>query len=345
MVDIATLVRIFEPSPTDDYVTKRINAIGEIAAKIRTQRTVNAMFSIAESITQGISTGTLGTAFAEEVVAILQKESPSFVRDGQEVQVLVCALAAVQTVLGDVKATASGKSSAEVFSAALLSSLSYLPPNSHAQIELLRRELVRIASENLEQTSEATRKRLPIPETLFVVDPADDVAAISNKVKVALEKATSPLISNARLDREELDLLWWCLTDWSKALRSKITSLPANLGLVTAAIEVGMCLRKFPGTAHHHIALRNVKVNEPQSLADIKLAVEERLTDLQTFFGDSDDLLSFVSVFPVLSVLLKNADSIAGTPNSVTMSQIEWVRRILLEVRLSKVRLQDNVLL
>ncbi len=343
MVDVATLVRIFEPSPSDDFVTKRIAAIGEIASKIRTQRSVNTLLSFADSIANGMSTGHVVGQLSVEVVAILQKESPSFVREGQDVQILVCALAAAQSVLTDIKPSANGRSTTEIFSAALLSSLSYLKPHDQPQIEKLKSELLKLALENLEQTSDASRKRQPVPEPAFVIDPNDDLSAVATKTKTAIEKVVVPLITNARLDREELDLLWWCVSDWSNALKAKVTSFPPNLGMVAAAIEVGLCIRKLPGTAHSHIAMRNVNSSEPQTLIEIHLDVAPRRDELLNFLEDMDGVFTYKCVFPALSFLFRSPEEESEIDTSTKLSQIDWVKRILLEIRLSKIRIQDTV--
>lgn len=343
MVDVASLVRIFEPSPTDDFVTKRITAIGELATKIRSLRAVNTLLSFADSIASGISTGQVGSPLSAEVVTILQKESPSFVQEGQEVQVLVCALAAAQSVLADVKPSANGRTTPEIFSAALLSCLSYLKPHQQPQIEKLKSELLRLAAENLEQTSDASRKRQPVPESAFVVDPNDDASVVANKAKTAIEKVTAPLISNARLDREELDLLWWCVSDWSNALKAKVTSFPPNLGMVAAALEVGLCIRKLPGTAHAHIAMRNVTSSEPQTIAEINLDVATRRDALLGFLEDMDGVFTYKYVFPALSFLFRVPEEESQIDTSAKLSQIDWVKRILLEIRLIKVRLKDSI--
>lgn len=343
MVAIASVVRIFEPAPTDEFVTKRIAAIAEIALKIRSQRSVNTTLSFADAIANGLSTGTLGDALAQEVVAVLTKESPSFVPEGQEVQVLVCALAAAQSVLAEVKPTRNGRSTTEIFSAALLSGLSFLMPHHHSQIELLRSEILTLASQNLEQTADESRKRMPIPDSNFLVDPSDDANVVANKAKAAIEKATAPLVFNARLDREELELLWWCVSDWSTTFKAKLTSLPVNLGIVVAALEVGLCIRKFPGSAHAHIAMRNVPVSEAQTLAELTLAVASRRSEILAKVEELEGIYTYRSIFPVLSVLLEDSAGKSIIDTSVVLSQIEWVKRILLEIRLSKVRYQDTV--
>lgn len=343
MVAIASVVRIFEPAPTDEFVTKRIAAISEIASKIRSQRAVNNCLSFADAIANGLSTGTLGEALAQEVCTILTKESPSFVPEGQEVQILVCALAAAQSVVAEVKPTSLGRSIPEIFSAALLSGLSFLKPHQHSQIELLRKEILTLATDNLEQTADASRKRVQIPDVTYVVDPSDDVSSVANKAKLAIEKATAPLISNARLDREELDLLWWCVSDWSNALKAKVTSLQPNLGMVAAALEVGLSLRKLPSTAHAHIAMRNVASSGSQTLAELNQDVTTRRDDLFGLLEEMDGVFTCKYVFPALSFLFRAPGAESQIDTSATWSQIEWVKRILLEIRLSKVRLQDTI--
>lgn len=343
MVDVASLVRIFEPAPTDDFVTKRIAAIGEIATKIRGQRAVNTLLSFADAIAKGMSTGQVGAGLSEEVVTILQKESPSFVQEGQEVQILICAIAAAQTVLAEVKPSVHGRSSTEIFSAALLSCLSYLKPHQHPHIEKLRGELLTLAAANLEQTADASRKRQLVPEGAFVLDPSDDASAVATKAKATIEKVTGPLISNARLDREELDLLWWCVSDWSNALKAKVTSFPPNLGMIASAVEVGLCIRKLPGNAHAHIAMRNVASSAPQTLSEINLDVATRRDDMLVVLDDMDGVFTYKYVFPALSFLFKAAGDESEIDASVSLSQIEWVKRVLLEIRLSKVRQQDTV--
>jgi len=340
MADFAALVRIFEPSPDDDFVDKRRKAVLEIKEKIRTQKKTAPLLAYANGLAEAFVHGDLPEPLASEVEGALRNASSAFVRDGQRVQMLVCALAAAQELRNECEPTRTGWSPSEVFLAATLSSLSGLTPHKHARIDELRREIVAVAATLVESTAETARRRLPRQDFVINVVDTDTPSALAAKVKSAADKVIAPLHTNALIDREELDLLWWALSDWSEALKCRISTLDPAVGLLASSLETVARLRRMPATAHAHIALKNVRKGAAMTVTQLveataKLTEKEKESLLSDFAG-SDDVSLCPRVFPTLSALLTLN---TGEGADAELDQLEWCKRLILEAGILKLQL------
>jgi hypothetical protein len=57
MADVATHVRIFDPDPSDDLVTKRTAVVKDLAAKLVNDRDIDALIAVADGIAKACIKG------------------------------------------------------------------------------------------------------------------------------------------------------------------------------------------------------------------------------------------------------------------------------------------------
>jgi hypothetical protein len=104
MTDIASHIRIFEASPTDDFVEKRQAAIGAVAEQFKNRTTFVDILGLAEDLAAAAAPeGKLPDGLASEVEAALKGASLSFVLEGHELEARVCALLGAVSYLASVK--------------------------------------------------------------------------------------------------------------------------------------------------------------------------------------------------------------------------------------------------
>src|SRR5450755_773793 len=93
MTNIAAHVRIFDLTPDDDLVTKRIVAIRNLAAYFKEQRSVQEIFQLANDLALGVEAKTdISAALTATIETAIRKSAEAFVADGQGLQVTVCGL-------------------------------------------------------------------------------------------------------------------------------------------------------------------------------------------------------------------------------------------------------------
>ena len=323
-MDIASVVKIFNPTADDAFVAKRDQAVDEIVAKLNSISSPGEAFALANDLSEGLRTSVLGGALGQIAFTALKTASVSFTRDENEAQLLICALAGVARFLEAQSLTGEKRTRGPtIFGAAILSSLSFEETTDDGPVDKMWRSIVSTAGAFVElcAVEERSREDVGLPQH-GSVDLMDDAAVVS---------ALQSLSSNALLDREELNFLWWCIGDWSAAIGAKVSSLPAEAAIVVAAVEGGSKLEGFPLSAHAHATLRNVNVGRSPTLTSLRETTAPYSEDLSKFLQVRTTVQQFTRVFPVLSSLLYG-----GTAVSRQHAPSDWAKRILLEVSLTK---------
>ena len=323
-MDIASLVRIFEPHPIDEFVDKRSRAILQIKDKLK-GKAVAVSLANANAIAMAFAEGPMPDPLGAEIESAIKNESSSFIREDQDMQLLVCALGAAQLLIDEQKP--NDRSVPESFILALLAALAQLGPHTKDQVELLRQRFVTSARDFLETHAAAARARLTVPAFDPAVGGAEEtVGTYAAKVKNAASKTINPLIANAALDREEIDLLWWALSDWSDTLKQKISRLPHGAAAMVSALEVVQKLKRLPAAAHAHIAVRHVRADRignsefRDSLKEYKKAIWEQL-------GAPEKRSPYAYVFPIIQSL-EGTEDIRSAPEI----PLHWCRDLTVEL-------------
>lgn len=323
-IEIADLVRIFELNPNDDYVTKRTAAVADIRERLKSKQP--NWIAFANALAEAFSTGEMPEPLASEVDGALRAASSSFVREGQGVQMLVCAFAAARQLVIDARPTGTW-SGTETFTAALLSALQHLPPHQTGKVEELRQEFVSSARALLEQSADMSRRRVKVPDFDAPTATSDDnLQTYAPKLKAAVNKTIAVLESNAVTDREEVDLLWWALSNWSDVARARMSDLSNGAAALIGAVEVCKRLKRFPAAAHGYIAARFVK-DEPLDVSAFRAEIVPFARIVGEELGDLNSTNGVPRVFPLLRALLLE-QQVTRHPATAR----EWARGLALEI-------------
>ncbi|WP_234086912.1 GTPase-associated system all-helical protein GASH [Azonexus sp. R2A61] len=329
MNDVASLVRIFNPSPDDDYVDKRTKAIADLAEKFRASRVPKKFWEYADGIATALSTGTMPDALAEMVESSIKEFSSSFTRNDNELQMLVCALAAAYNVLSECKPSSNGYTSAEIFTVTLLSALSGPMTVLAPKLEECKNALIEAADAAVAAAADKQRERKAVPDFDVALEEGEATSELAKKINAALNKVLQPLRSNAILDREELNLLWWAIGDWSTIGNSRISSMSTAQALLLSSFETANRLRRIPATAHVYVALAKIRANEEVGFSELRNAAFEYRTQLEEHDKKFVEALKYPRAFPLLCGLFDNVD----TPFSEQqLPAIEWAKRLMVEI-------------
>lgn len=270
MADIATHVRIFEATPSDDFVEKRIATVNDLAGRLVKPNAYDSLLGVANDLALASADGgTMPERLAVPVEGAIRDQSPSFVREGQALQMLVCSLLAIDQYLSAVKPSVKVVSVGDVLAVGVWSALEFQPARSEPKLETLRQEVVGRARAVCLQTASKARERVPIPE-VKMEKPAEDLSDLSAKVKSAMGGPVEALENNAAIDREELDLLWWALSGQTDLLKGAFSAVKAAAAAVASGLKAAQLLRRLPADAHRNLVLRNVREDRRLSLADCR---------------------------------------------------------------------------
>ncbi len=325
------LVRIFDQSPTDELVVKREAAIAAVAARIASATNVDELFGFAQSFVAGLGQSKLTGELETICVTALNNASPSFVADGHDIEVYVCALGACLKVVEGATPSESGRTVAEILAAALHTGLSVVPATGKQKLDQAIKELLTFSAAAYRITSEASRARKTVPDSKVALDGTETAVVAAQKVSTAAEAAIVALQANAALDREELELLWFCLGDYSAVLNSRISTLKSSAGLVASALEVTKLLRRIPATSHVHMALRNVAVGKPKTLKALVSETEEFRAKFKSYFGEN-----IASKFPAIAPVVSAVLGFSTPLETAAIEVADWGQRLVLELGLAK---------
>jgi hypothetical protein len=348
MTHIATHIRIFDLNPSDDLVTKRTDAIGEIAKAIEGQNKVNDILRNANDFAVAAQQGgSLSTHLTQMIEGAIRKSSTAFLaEDDTAVEMLVCGLSGALQVLTTATPKRNGETSlADILSLGLWSALSFQKPRSEEKLEHLRNELMQTAQNHCARAASEGRKRAVVTDPEFKLittkppgtEAEADVELDAETVNAGLRSfriAIDNLKANAAVDREEIDLLWWVLSDWSTLLQRRFSTEKGAAAVIASGVEAGRMIRRIPAEAHRHLILRNVSETKDFSLQEMLSAVggdRPALATVDTY----DYITKYQAVFPLLSAL--NTGSVQDTTAKFKRPSGDWADRALLESAVARV--------
>jgi GTPase-associated system helical domain len=332
MTNIATHVRIFDSDPDDDLVVKRTAAIKDLASRYSKEGKVAAIFQTANDIAAPVEArGKVSDAMSKEVEsAVRNGGADAFVAAGQDLQVKVCALLAALELLESAAPTTGDLNSATVLAIGLWSALSFQAPLTEPKLEGLRADLMEVAHKHVIRSATSSRQRAKVPDVNIAAAESFDPANVAKSVSDGLRAAFNALRTNAAVDREEIDLLWWVLSDWSTLLDRRYSGVTNSVtGALASGIEAGRMLRRLPGDAHRNLVLRHVKQGAPISLADVIKSLGDDRILLANAFPNQTVIAACSSVFPLLGALISGSATHARAKQKRPVS--EWAARALLE--------------
>ena len=330
MSNMAEYARIFETGTTDDWVEKRKKAAIQLKGWLEA-RSPREAIGIASAI---------ATSFADEsplpetIAAVgaerIQEHAPSFVRsaDQGDLQIKVVMSTVAMTIINEAPAD-GGWMVADALAAAFWSALWFQRPLDQVKVERLRQDLLVASRDRVLRVAEANRKRRPVPQIGQV--SIDQASAPGAKVNQAFSRAVEPMVSamrdNAALDREELDFMWWLLSERSDLLDEPLVDMPDAVRAVVAGLDAAAKLRKLPGHAHRNIVLRKVADGEPLSLIELIEKLGHRRAQLVASLGTP--MSEAPAAFPLIAAIVTGSSSAPFAGERLQPS--EWGARALLE--------------
>lgn len=335
MYDIAEHIRIFEANPDDDFVTKREAAIKVVVGKLGKKVSFKELLNLADDISTAMFDLKVSeSAICEEMIEALKAKSSSFSATDNALQVAVCAALAVLKFIGD-STPATGRVTNSVFlSFALWSALSNRQPIKDPKLESLRLEVLNEARELTLRSANSARTRANIPELKWptkgdVKETVEEEDTSAVDFEAAAKKTIGSLESNAALDREELDILWWVLGSWSDIAQNRIHTLSELNRAIISGIEISKMLRRVPGDAHRHMALRGIDEDREFTLPQVLTELGPLKENLSQNFSSEPLIQDNGAVLPLLRAICFGPDGSALKGQKLNVS--DWGARALIE--------------
>lgn len=330
MTNYPTHIRIFDIDPTDDLVKKRTQSIKDLSAKFLAKQTVLESLQRANDLAKAIEAkGGLSTRLADSVASAINKHATAFVKEGQDLQILVCGFLAATTALETATPSTGPLLTSDVLASGLWSALSFQPARSEAKIEALRQDLLAQAQRLVLATAASARARKPVPDFNVSLTDGADEAAQSAAIATGAASTIAALRENAAVDREELDLLWWIQSGWSDLLDRRFSDSPVQAAALASGLECGRLLRRMPGGAHRSLVLRHVGDGEPMTLPELLNSLGDTRAKLAAAYADNTTLAACPAVFPLITAL--GSDRPANPNGKIKRPLSEWASRALLE--------------
>ncbi|MDU9416282.1 GTPase-associated system all-helical protein GASH [Pseudomonas sp. zfem005] len=328
MENFAVHMRICSVSVTDDDVNSRRLATTNLAGSWGKEKFVEKIISKASDIAEALGgDGVPSEALGNEVQAAIQKKSSSYLYTERPLDVSVCAGMAMISMFGP-SVGSGGWGVADVYAAALWSSLAFQPTLDAARRESLRLEVLNAAAAWSSTSAEVARERETVPEPSIAKINISAEGVVTHNIPDSMAKTVEALRRNAALDREELDFLWWAQAGRSRILKRQPSEINEPTRVVTAGIEGSKMLRRLPCEVHREIILRTLENDPELDLAELLTALgddRERLSDVvgESWVADRP------SVFPLLYALVTGSVDVRGS--TVKRRASEWGERALLE--------------
>ena len=327
MGNVAIHVRIFESDPSDDLVTKRTAAVKDLADQFGKERNVDALINISNGIVSAChKDGVMPDAIATLVEEAVRKQSSSFIREGNELQLLTVALLALDQQIINSKPSTNIVTTVEILAYTAWLALTSQPTRAEAKLEALRQEVLDNSRQLCLKGASQSRVRTTVAD--FKIESlAEDHSDLESKLKAAIEGPLNALRDNAVRDREEIDFLWWALSDYSSLMNEQLSCLSPPIAAIAAGLEAAQNLRRFPADSHKHILLRHVREHPSLTLQQLMDAIGDARFELAKGLQDPR-IDKFPGVFTLLATI-KSGKVTQGMESEWSIA--DWTSRALLE--------------
>ena len=206
-------------------------------------------------------------------------------------------------------------------------------PLQETKIEGLRQDLIAKSSELFLSSAEKSRQRLSIPHLIFPSESQSNDDGQEVSVKSQFEssaKATvSALSTNAALDREELDILWWVLGDWSNLAKVRLSKVSDCSAFIIATFEIARRLRRIPAEAHRQLLMRYIENDASLSLEDVIDGLGDEANALSAVYGDESLVNNNPRILPLMNAIVNGKETMNGVHMSLSVT--DWTTRALIE--------------
>lgn len=325
MVDVAQHIRIFEASPTDDFVTKRKAAIKEISSKLIASRNFRDLLEMANAVVIAARFDKdLALELANEATAAIKKQSQAFVQEGRALELSTCILLAAITAL-ESRAKTKVLNARDFLSVGIWLGMSMQPESENLRIEALRAELLDVARQYALKAAKDERARSEIGEIPDLTEDKGNLATVLSSLKETVQT----LSTNAAIDHEEIDFLWWSISSWSTSLKRQYSEAEPYVAALALGIDGARRLRRMPLEYHKELILRRLPDADPIEMEALaKVLGEDRQSLIDSIPGHSV-AKSNPEVFPLAFTILTGESPPNGPRQALEVS--DWTKRAMLE--------------
>lgn len=331
MTEIAKHIRIFEPNATDEFVEKRIDAIKAIEADFKKKKVLGDTLNLADAFGHLLTNFTGDPqGIATLITGAIKKQSSSFVAEGSELEIVTCGLLGlIQWIESSGNVDLLGV--ADTISISLWSCLSFQAPlDTEPKLEVLRKELIELCQKRISQAAVHTRKRSETKAVANATVPADNTfATFVTTLNTTYGKVINDMRKNAILDREEIDCLWWVLSEWSDLANCPLGNLNNVQRAIISSVEFATLLRRVPGTAHRNLLLRYLNDDSAYTAGELLEQLGDVVEPIKEYFKKFPVILKSPKPFPLFNILLSGNPTIDGGDSKRSIS--EWALRGLIE--------------
>lgn len=258
MISVSKHLRIVQPHVGDDDVEKKTAAVKALAAALNKVTNIPELLAFGDAVANGFIHEAMPDAFADQVEAAIQEKSPSFLRAERPLENVVVAAMAVHEAFGGHAAVTDFVTIKDVIAVGVWLALSNLSVLVEPKLEALRVEVMESARGRVLAAATAARERTVVRDFDVLPDPAGEEVKLPAAFAKATQATISALRSNAVLDREEIDVLWWVLAERSQLMGKNLSALPKVSRAILAAFELSGLLRRLPSQAHRDLVLRGI---------------------------------------------------------------------------------------
>jgi hypothetical protein len=328
MSKMAKYASIIWAEPTNDDVQARngaVDALKSDLSKLTTRQAVEA----ASTIAQGFGGAELSELLAPKAEKAISDRSAAFVLKGSEQQAVICLAVAALALVQEPVRSGDGWTAIDALAASLWSALTFQNQLEHAKMEELRKDVLEACRSRVHAVAKAARLRQDVPDVGTLTIAENDAGG--SRANAAYKKATAPVIKalkeNQDLDREELDFLWWVLSEYSELLGGPLTGVTPLCRAIASGLEGATLLRRLPADGFRHAVLRTVESTDVVSLAALLTALAAERTALGKHHEGTWPV-TLPAVFPLIATL---ASGDAASACEIELDARDWGSRALLE--------------
>lgn len=335
---MAKYARIFWAEPTDGDVAARNRSVETLRKNFGALKP-RAAIAIAAALVDALNGVELPPELSKTIEKAISDESPAFELSGHELQAAVCGAVAALDLARSAPLTTGGWAGPDAMAAALWSGLALQNTLDIALVEVLRTDLLEACRHRVLTVAKRARARQDVPDVGVLTIPEPDL--VEGKAQTAYKRATAPVIKalkeNADLDREEIDFLWWALSDHSELFNCPFSEKGEMSRAIAVGIEGASKLRRLPSDGHRHVVLRQVGESETLTLENLVTSLAHDRACLAEQFVNSW-AMAYPSVFPLVNALPPDGKLHNST---VSLDARGWGARALLEAAI--ISLEDRL--
>jgi len=332
MTNVAKYIRIFNANPDDDFVTKRMAAIKAIEDGFKKVKDLGLLMALANDLSIALlDHEQLSEFISENVEKALKKQSPSFVTENQTLQMSTCGSIAMLEYLMKTQSISPfiTLTVVDVIAISLFSGLSFQKAdNNQPKINDLRIALLKEAERICGVSSVVSRERMPI-KALGTLVEGGDIATNNKNILQAINPILQALTTNAALDREEIDILWYVLDGTSRILNVKFVDLNVVQSALLRGLEISSLIRRIPTAAHFKLAQHAVHDTKDLNAGELLEELADSMKSLSEYLSQFNQIEKFPHIFPLFSCILNGKAVSANT--EIKRSLQDWASRALLE--------------